>query len=214
MNFLTRSRWSRALAALGAVALAATSCGSAATESSVETTLAAANPAADASPATEPDAESSTAPAPTEPPDEPTSAPSEADVAAAPADAEAEVVEEATEAPAAESGRAPIELLSADAAIANAEININNLATPEQSQNVLDIEVLAVADGSIQTLRDVVVGDRPVGARRLMSSSLLANIKTSFKWSALAPKTTSPSPPASSKPETCRHQSCCGIQAS
>ena len=31
-----------------------------------------------------------------------------------------------------------------------------------QSDNVLDIEVLAVADGSVSTLRDAVDGDRPV----------------------------------------------------
>ncbi len=52
-----------------------------------------------------------------------------------------------------------IQRLSADEAIANAEVNQPNLAS---SNNVLDIETLAVADGSIQTLRNVVDGDRPV----------------------------------------------------
>lgn len=55
--------------------------------------------------------------------------------------------------------RNTIQKLSADEAIANAEVNQANLAPAE---NVLDIETLAVADGSIQTLRDVVDGDRPV----------------------------------------------------
>lgn len=49
--------------------------------------------------------------------------------------------------------------LSAEEAIANAEINQPNLAGAD---DVLDIQTLAVADGSIQTLRDVVDGDRPV----------------------------------------------------
>lgn len=61
----------------------------------------------------------------------------------------------AAEAPAANT----IQKLSAEEAIANAEVNQPNLAS---SDNVLDIETLAVADGSIQTLRDVVDGDRPV----------------------------------------------------
>ena len=37
--------------------------------------------------------------------------------------------------------------------------NIDNL---QQSDNVLDIEVLDVADGSISSLREAVDGDRPV----------------------------------------------------
>lgn len=60
--------------------------------------------------------------------------------------------------PAATSG-AQIQLLSADEAIANAELNQPNL---QSADNVLDIETLAVGDGSIQTLRNVVDGDRPV----------------------------------------------------
>lgn len=74
--------------------------------------------------------------------------------------------------PTAEPSRAPaevatparpaVEQLTADVAIANAEANIDNLAPAQDQVNVLDLEVLAVGDGSIQTLRDVVVGDRPV----------------------------------------------------
>jgi len=57
------------------------------------------------------------------------------------------------------SGRAQIQLLSAQEAIANAEINQPTL---QSADDVLDIETLAVGDGSVQTLRDVVDGDRPV----------------------------------------------------
>ena len=46
-----------------------------------------------------------------------------------------------------------------DAAIANAEANQAGL---QSADNVLDIEVLGVDDGSVQTLREVVDGDRPV----------------------------------------------------
>ena len=52
-----------------------------------------------------------------------------------------------------------IEAVSTDQAIANADSNIASL---ELADNVLDIEVLAVGDGSVQTMRDVVIGDRPV----------------------------------------------------
>jgi len=52
-----------------------------------------------------------------------------------------------------------IELLPADQAIANAEANIDGL---QLADSVLDIEVLAVGDGSVQTLRNVVTGNRPV----------------------------------------------------
>lgn len=52
-----------------------------------------------------------------------------------------------------------IQRLSADEAIANAEVNQPNL---QLADSVLDIETLAVSDGSVQTLRDVVVGDKPV----------------------------------------------------
>ena len=41
-------------------------------------------------------------------------------------------------------------------------MNIDALAPPQEAQSVFDVEVLAVADGSIQTVRDVVDGDRPV----------------------------------------------------
>ena len=64
-----------------------------------------------------------------------------------------------TSAPAEAPAANAIQKLSAEEAIANAEVNQPNLAS---STNVLDIETLAVADGSIQTLRDVVDGDRPV----------------------------------------------------
>ncbi|MEM9203817.1 MAG: hypothetical protein AAGC53_19415 [Actinomycetota bacterium] len=47
----------------------------------------------------------------------------------------------------------------ASAAGSAAEDNIDGL---ESSNNVLDIEVLDVADGSVATLRDAVDGDRPV----------------------------------------------------
>lgn len=59
----------------------------------------------------------------------------------------------------ASSGGAQIQLLSAEEAIANAEVNQPTL---QSADNVLDIETLAVGDGSVQTLRDVVDGDRPV----------------------------------------------------
>lgn len=65
-------------------------------------------------------------------------------------------------APPAEPARAPIEQLSADVAIANAQVNTELLVPADGAETVFDIEVLAVADGSVQTLRDVVVGDRPV----------------------------------------------------
>lgn len=54
---------------------------------------------------------------------------------------------------------ASIVLLDADEAIANAELNQPTLQVVD---NVLDIETLAVGDGSVQTLRQVVDGDRPV----------------------------------------------------
>lgn len=74
------------------------------------------------------------------------------------ADAPAAVEESA--APAASSGDGSgIALVSADEAIANAEVNQPLLQT---STSVLDIETLAVGDGSIATLRDVVDGDKPV----------------------------------------------------
>ena len=52
-----------------------------------------------------------------------------------------------------------IPLLSPDEAIANAQVNQPTL---QSAENVLDIETLAVADGSVQTLREVVDGDRPI----------------------------------------------------
>jgi len=52
-----------------------------------------------------------------------------------------------------------IQRLSADEAIANAETNQSAL---QSADDVLDIETLAIADGSAQTLREVVDGDRPV----------------------------------------------------
>ena len=55
-------------------------------------------------------------------------------------------------------GAAP-DTAEANAAGDAASQNIDNL---QQSENVLDIEVLDVADGSIATLRNAVDGDRPV----------------------------------------------------
>ena len=52
-----------------------------------------------------------------------------------------------------------IQRLSPDEAIANAQVNQPNLTT---APDVLDIQTLAVHDGSVQTLRDVVDGDKPV----------------------------------------------------
>jgi len=163
MKVLTRSSWTRVLATVGALAVVATACGSAATPSNAVTS--AASPAeapAAASPATapEPNAEPSAAPPTAEPDAAQQASPDESTAPAV--DQEPEPVAEPTETPPEEAGRPPIQLLSADAAIANAEVNIDNLAAPGPSENVLDIEVLAVADGSVQTLRDVVVGDRPV----------------------------------------------------
>ena len=53
----------------------------------------------------------------------------------------------------------PAEAAQADPAIAAAEVNLPLLQPADQ---VVDFEVLSVADGSISTLRDVVIGDRPV----------------------------------------------------
>lgn len=81
------------------------------------------------------------------------------------ADAPAAAVQEAETSSSSDAAAAPasngsgIQLLSAGEAIANAEVNQPNLQT---SQNVLDIQTLAVGDGSIATLRDVVDGDKPV----------------------------------------------------
>ena len=55
-------------------------------------------------------------------------------------------------------GSAP-QTAEASAAGSAAADNIDNLA---ESDNVLDIEVLDVADGSISSLRNAVDGDRPV----------------------------------------------------
>lgn len=65
----------------------------------------------------------------------------------------------ATSPPAPAASGSSIQRLSADEAIANAEANIGNL---QLTENLLDIEVLAVGDGSVQTLRNVVDGDKPV----------------------------------------------------
>ncbi len=48
---------------------------------------------------------------------------------------------------------------AAMAANERAAANIDDL---QQSDNVLDIETLNVADGSVSTLRDAIDGDRPV----------------------------------------------------
>lgn len=48
------------------------------------------------------------------------------------------------------------------AAIAANEAAAANIDNLQSSNNVLDIEVLDVADGSVATLREAVDGDRPV----------------------------------------------------
>ena len=89
-----------------------------------------------------------------------TSAPAvESEVAESSTDDAGEAAESTASSSAAPASSNTIQRLSADEAIANAEVNQPNLAS---ANNVLDIETLAVADGSIQTLRDVVDGDRPV----------------------------------------------------
>ena len=56
-------------------------------------------------------------------------------------------------------GEAGVEGPSPQSAEDAAEQNAENL---QSADDVLDIEVLSVSDGSIATLRDSVVGDRPV----------------------------------------------------
>jgi len=163
-----RTRWSRALIAAPALAFALAACGGADTEVATSDAAAAEAPVEQAPAAaapSEPAAEDS-ASAPAEPTEaaaaQPQSSASPAE-STAPAEAADDEPAPADEPAAATvSGRPPIEKLSADLAIAQADVNIANLAPAESGTSVLDIEVLAVGDGSIQTLRDVVVGDRPV----------------------------------------------------
>jgi len=158
-----QSKRTRALIAGPALALALAGCSGG--ESELATTTAPAAAAFD-EPATA--SAAPTSPEETRSPD-PTAAETPAsDPTATARAAETELTDdvaptETAEAPAPTEVQAPVvERLSADVAIANASANIGNLTPAENATNVLDIEVLAVGDGSIQTLRDVVVGDRPV----------------------------------------------------
>jgi len=155
MNPVNRSKRVRVALAAAALALALAACGGDTGDAGGAVT------ASDAAPQPQ-----SAAPvAPVEPTLEPTLAP----VARTEEPSVPEEAPTADEAPAVDAAERPaavppavIEMLSADVAIANADGNISNLAEPANGSSVFDFEVLAVGDGSIQTLSDVVVGDRPV----------------------------------------------------
>lgn len=155
-----RRKWARLPLAAAALAIALTACG-AAGDSGAEV--------ATSNAATTAPTEPTVPPAPTAPP---VAAETPTETAAEPAAEAAEAEPEATAepgpdepeaAPAPQEPAGPVvQQLSADVAIANAQANIGNLAPAQNEDNALDIEVLAVGDGSIQTLRNVVDGDRPV----------------------------------------------------
>jgi len=153
---MTKRRNARLAIAGPAFALALAACGGG-TDEAVSTAPVAAAPADVEAPASPTEA-SETTEAPT------AEAPAVADETAAPAEeaptAEAPTAEASAEpVEAAASSRPAIQDLSAEEAIANAAANIDALAGGE---SLIDFEVLAVADGSAQTLRNVVTGDRPV----------------------------------------------------
>jgi len=144
-----RSTGDKRLAALflaPAAALVLSACGASEVSSSPDPTATEASTSTADTAAANSDAPSTEAAEPT------TDAETSADIDA---DADTEGAAQAPE----ESSNSPIQRLSADEAIANAEVNQPNLQT---SDDVLDIQTLAIADGSVQSLRDVVDGDRPV----------------------------------------------------
>ena len=131
-----RSKRARALLAAPAIAIALSACGGA--DNEVATTSAAEPASAEASqPAAAPPTETGvdSAPADTAAPADTTAPADDGAIVAAPAPA-----------------TSPIEVLTADQAIANAETNIANLAPGQEGDSVLDVEVLAVGDGSILSL--------------------------------------------------------------
>lgn len=158
MDATNRLKRARILFAAPALALVMAACGGTEDGPAAATTTA----AAATTEVTEPTVTPTEAP---DEPQEPTAAPAPSDATdeaapAEPAATEPDTAEPETEAT--ESSRPPIQRLSADEAILNAAASLDNLRPAQPADNVLDMEVLAVGDGSIQTLRDVVDGDRPV----------------------------------------------------
>jgi len=154
-----RSKRVRAAVAAPALALALAALSACGAEANDVATTNAATAPAEAAQAAAPSEPTAAPPAPTE--EVPTQEPAVEEaptVAEQPTATTEPTVTEASAAPA----PVVVEKLSADVAIANADINIDNLAVAPDGASVTDIEVLAVGDGSIQTLSDVVVGDRPV----------------------------------------------------